>query len=196
MGDMQKALDFFQKRAQLGQELFEANPKSESLKNGLAISYEKLGETHQAMGDMQKALDFFQKRAQLGLELFEANPRNVAMANGLAVSYGNLGIIHRELKDDRASGFLRKALSIWEPCTKEREYHSMRNTSKQQRNSLMIGVKIKQCLKVCGISLLLHRIRPKAMNFHFFHRCGCAQTGERLRFNGDGQAFHILRDTV
>ena len=117
MGDMEKALDFFQKVINLTKirELFEANPKSESLKNGLAISYSKLGEIHQAMGDMQKALDFFQKRAQLGLELFEANPRNVVMANGLAVSYYKLGIIHRELRDDRASGFLRKALSIWEP---------------------------------------------------------------------------------
>ena len=75
MGDMQKALDFFQKFAQLGLELFEANPKSEALKNGLAVSYSKLGEIHKAMGDMQKALDFFQKRTQLGLELFETNPK-------------------------------------------------------------------------------------------------------------------------
>ena len=60
---MEKALDFFQKRYQpRTRELFEANPKSEALKNGLAISYSKLGDIHQDMGDMEKALDFFQKR--------------------------------------------------------------------------------------------------------------------------------------
>ena len=43
MGDMQKALDFFQKRAQLGRELFEANPKSEALKNGWPFPIQNSG---------------------------------------------------------------------------------------------------------------------------------------------------------
>ena len=109
MGDMEKALDFFQKFAQLGLELFEANPKSEALKNGLAISYSKLGDIHQAMGDMQKALDFFQKRnCTLGIELFEANPKSEALKNGLAISYSKLGEIHQ------AMGDMQKALDFFQ----------------------------------------------------------------------------------
>ena len=61
MGDMEKALDFFQKFAQLGLELFEANPKSESLKNGLAISYEKLGDIHQGHGRYGEGPGFLSK---------------------------------------------------------------------------------------------------------------------------------------
>ncbi|MCK5719000.1 MAG: tetratricopeptide repeat protein [Thiomargarita sp.] len=39
LGQVDKALEFFELRMQLGKELYESNPKSESFKNGLAISY-------------------------------------------------------------------------------------------------------------------------------------------------------------
>lgn len=43
-GQLQKALSFFEKYRQLREALYEANPDHANVKNGLAISYFKLGE--------------------------------------------------------------------------------------------------------------------------------------------------------
>jgi tetratricopeptide (TPR) repeat protein len=51
------------KELQLVKELYEANPHSESLKNGLAISTKRLGDIYQQQGDFKKALQFFDQRA-------------------------------------------------------------------------------------------------------------------------------------
>jgi len=50
MGHMEEALKYCEKRSVLGKELYESNPRNESLKNGLAIFLFKLGDIHQAMG--------------------------------------------------------------------------------------------------------------------------------------------------
>ena len=71
--------------------LYNACPSNVSLKNGLAISYEKLGSTHAAQGNLKLALEYFEKRSQLGKELYEAYPSNVSFKNGLAVSIVKLG---------------------------------------------------------------------------------------------------------
>ena len=65
MGHMEEALKYFENVNQLSKELYEANPRSESLKNGLAISYSKLGAIHQAMGHMEEALKYFENYNQL-----------------------------------------------------------------------------------------------------------------------------------
>ena len=39
---------------------------------GLAISYEKLGETHAALGNLNKALEFFEIETTLFEELYES----------------------------------------------------------------------------------------------------------------------------
>ena len=49
-GKYDLALEYYEKRKQLGEELYSSNPQSESLKNGLAISYEKLGTIYEAQG--------------------------------------------------------------------------------------------------------------------------------------------------
>jgi len=51
---MEEALKYFEKDLELTKELYESNPRNESLKNGLAISNEKLGSLHQAMGHWKK----------------------------------------------------------------------------------------------------------------------------------------------
>ncbi|MEZ5673275.1 MAG: hypothetical protein R3E08_13215 [Thiotrichaceae bacterium] len=76
-------------------ELYESNPKSEGLKNGLAISYEKLGDIHQALGHTDTALEFFELETRLFKELYESNPKSVALKNGLAISYYKLGGIYQ-----------------------------------------------------------------------------------------------------
>jgi len=50
-GDFDKALHFFNLLIELIKELYEANPKSENIKNGLAISYHRLGAISEAKGD-------------------------------------------------------------------------------------------------------------------------------------------------
>ena len=42
MGHMEEALKYFENIFRLGKELYEANPRNESLKNGLAISYSEI----------------------------------------------------------------------------------------------------------------------------------------------------------
>ncbi len=70
-------------------------PLNESLKNGLAISYKKLGDIHKAMGHMDEALKYFEKYNQLAKELYESNPRNVNLLEGLGISYYKLALIHK-----------------------------------------------------------------------------------------------------
>ena len=89
-------------------ELYAANSNNVAFKHGLAISYEKLGETHTSFGNLDKALEFYEERKQLSKELYAANPNNVAFKNGLAVSYSNLGETYTSL------GHLDKALEFYE----------------------------------------------------------------------------------
>jgi tetratricopeptide (TPR) repeat protein len=43
LGEVDKALEFFELEVDLFKELYESNPKNVELKNGLAVSYYKLG---------------------------------------------------------------------------------------------------------------------------------------------------------
>jgi tetratricopeptide (TPR) repeat protein len=96
-GDLNKAMTAYQKMEAIQAELLETQPDYPDFKNGLAISYEKLGSTHSALGNLQQALTFFEKRNQLGEELYAAYPQNVAFKNGLAISYEKLGSTHTAL---------------------------------------------------------------------------------------------------
>ena len=110
-GQLEKALTFFEKYNQLGEELYKAHPENVSFKNGLAISYLKLGETYITLGQLDKALTFFEKYNQLREELYKAHPENVSFKYGLAVSYSKLGNTYT------SSGNLQKALSFFEKET-------------------------------------------------------------------------------
>ncbi|MCB9354185.1 MAG: hypothetical protein H6575_06430 [Lewinellaceae bacterium] len=46
-------------------ELYESYPQHVGFKDGLAISYSKLGSTHSALGNLEKALQFFEQYNQL-----------------------------------------------------------------------------------------------------------------------------------
>ncbi|HRR10167.1 MAG TPA: tetratricopeptide repeat protein, partial [Rhodothermales bacterium] len=80
-------------------------------KNGLAISYEKLGDTHAELGNLEKALKFHQDETQLFEQLYESDPSNVNFKNNLAISYEKLGKTHAEL------GNLEKALKFYQDET-------------------------------------------------------------------------------
>jgi tetratricopeptide (TPR) repeat protein len=114
-GQFEQALEFFQKRTQLGEQLFQANPHSESLKNGLAISYSKMGDILKAQGQFEQALEFFQKRTQLGEQLFHANPHSESLKNGLAISYSKMGdILQAQGQFEQALEFFQKRTQLGE----------------------------------------------------------------------------------
>jgi len=119
-GDFDKALQFFKLENDLFKELYEANPKSENIKNGLAISYEKLGDIYQSLGDFDKALVFFNLRTQLGKELYEANPKSENIKNGLAISYEKLGVVYFDLNNEKeAKRNFENCKVLWEQLFKK-----------------------------------------------------------------------------
>ena len=103
-------------------------------KNGLAISYSKLGETYTALGNLPQALTFFKKDIELSKELHEAYPQNVSFKNGLAISYEKLGSTHTAL------GKLPQALTFFEQCNQlEKELHEAYPQNVSFKNGLAIS---------------------------------------------------------
>ena len=115
LGNLGKALSFYQDFTILMKELYEAWPDNVSFKNGLAISYSKLGETHTKLGNLDKALIFFEEHSRLEKELYEANKQNVSFKNGLAISYCNFAVFYRNYQNDTNSAdtLFRQAEKLW-----------------------------------------------------------------------------------
>jgi tetratricopeptide (TPR) repeat protein len=112
-GNLQKALDLFEKYKLVAEKLCESEPKNADNKNLLAISYQYLGDTHSSLGNLDKALDFFERYNQLEKALFEAYPNNVGFKNGLAISYSKLGDTHSSLGNlDKALDFFEKDIEL------------------------------------------------------------------------------------
>ncbi|HMQ46388.1 MAG TPA: NB-ARC domain-containing protein, partial [Saprospiraceae bacterium] len=69
------ALTFFEERSRLGKELHAAYPQNVAFKNGLAISYSKLGWFYRdKMNDVAKAKPYFQQCHDIWKELAEQYP--------------------------------------------------------------------------------------------------------------------------
>ncbi len=115
MGNLDKALGFYEDDIKLTKELYAAYPNNVEFKNGLAISYSKLGETHTSLGNLDKALGFYEDDIKLTKELYAAYPNNVSFKNGLAISYYKLGAFSRDnLKDKaKARAYFKQAEILW-----------------------------------------------------------------------------------
>jgi len=110
---LDKALAFFEDYNKLAKELYADYPKNVDFKNGLAISYQFLGETHTALGNLDKALTFFEDYNKIMEELYAAYPKNVKFKNGLAISYSKLGNTHTALGNlDKALTFFEKDMKL------------------------------------------------------------------------------------
>ncbi len=107
-GDLSKAMTAYSKMKAIMTDLYNAQPDNPDFKNGLAISFQKLGVTHIALGNLQQALTFFEHDNVLNEELYTAYPQNVEFKNGLAISYTKLGETHSTL------GNLQQALTFFE----------------------------------------------------------------------------------
>jgi len=84
-------------------------------KNDLAISYEKLGDTHTALGNLPMALTFFEDKTKLFEELHEAYPQNVSFKNGLAISYLMLGqfFIKNQNEPEKTRLYIQKGYDLY-----------------------------------------------------------------------------------
>ena len=115
MGNLDKALEFYEERNKLSKELYEAYPTNVAFKNGLAVSYAKLGETQASLGNLDKALEYYEDDIKLSKELYATYPTNVEFKNGLAISYAKLGEFCKDnLKDrKRAADYFSQAEALW-----------------------------------------------------------------------------------
>ena len=82
LGNLDKALFFFEKDIELSKELYSTYPQNVSFKNGLAISYSKLGRFYRdKKGDKSKAKEYFQQCYSLWKELSETYPSYAEFRN-------------------------------------------------------------------------------------------------------------------
>ncbi|MEM6770022.1 MAG: tetratricopeptide repeat protein, partial [Bacteroidota bacterium] len=89
LGNLDKALEYFELDIALSKELYEAYPDQINFKNNLAISYRQLGEV--ALDPAVKR-EYYQKAEQLWVELTEAFP-------AYAEFQQNLGVIRKRLAE-------------------------------------------------------------------------------------------------
>ncbi len=80
-------------------EIYQSSPENLSYKNGLAISYAKLGGIYEATGDFKNALENYQEYNRISLEIYQSSPENLSYKNGLAISYEKLGGIYEATGD-------------------------------------------------------------------------------------------------
>ncbi|MBL4660622.1 MAG: hypothetical protein JKY19_09715, partial [Alcanivoracaceae bacterium] len=77
LGNLEKALQFYEERSKLGKELYESNPNNVSYKNGLAISYAKLAIFYNAQDDKKLAIDYMREAQVLFKQLHNNFPTYV-----------------------------------------------------------------------------------------------------------------------
>ncbi|PYG88534.1 tetratricopeptide repeat protein [Ruminiclostridium sufflavum DSM 19573] len=95
VGNLSKALEYYEECTKLKKELYEEYPANTGFKFGLAISYSQLGTAYKNIGDLNKTLMCFKEDTKLTKELYEEYPNSVALKNGLAMSYSQLGATYQ-----------------------------------------------------------------------------------------------------
>ncbi len=115
IGNLNRAIGFYEKYRAVSQELCVLQPDDEYNKNALAASYSRLGGTHTSLGNLDKALGVYEDAYSMTRELYIANPNNVAFKNGLAISYYKLGAFSRDqLKNKtKARIYFKQAETLW-----------------------------------------------------------------------------------
>ena len=110
-GDLIKSMEAYEAMAQQFSALSQKS-NDPKIQNGLAISYEKLGDTHSALGNLDQALNYFDEETVLFKQLYQDHPNNTSFKKGLAISYEKLGKTHAAL------GNLEQALNFFDEETK------------------------------------------------------------------------------
>ncbi|MGV2975773.1 TIR domain-containing protein, partial [Roseibium alexandrii] len=96
-GDIETALDYFNKSLKTLQRILDANPDSAQAARDLSVSQERLGSFHLQRGqagDIETALDYFNKSLKTLQRILDANPDSAQAARDLSVSQERLGSFH------------------------------------------------------------------------------------------------------
>ena len=94
IGDLVLEKNAWQNYRAIYSNLMAIEPENLSYKNGLAISYSKLGGIYEQTGDWKNALINYEERNKIGKEIYESSPENLSYKNGLAISYARLGTFY------------------------------------------------------------------------------------------------------
>nr|WKN39715.1 NB-ARC domain-containing protein [Tunicatimonas sp. TK19036] len=106
-GNLNIALECYQKYNYAAEELCHNNPQNAFLQKELAMSYSKLGEIHSSLGNPAESLKHFRNETVLFVQLYRIYQQNTSLHHGLSVSYSRLGDAYL------TSGELAKALKYY-----------------------------------------------------------------------------------
>ncbi len=112
VGNLTKALEYYEECTELKKELYNEYPTNTGFKFGLAIAYSQLGTVYKNIGNLSKTLMCFKEDTKLTKELYEEYPNSVALKNGLAMSYSQLGATYQNTYN------FNKVLEYFEQYTK------------------------------------------------------------------------------
>lgn len=112
VGNLTKALEYYEECTELKKELYNEYPTNTGFKFGLAIAYSQLGTVYKNVGNLSKTLMCFKEDTKLTKELYEEYPNSVALKNGLAMSYSQLGATYQNTYN------FSKVLEYFEQYTK------------------------------------------------------------------------------
>jgi tetratricopeptide (TPR) repeat protein len=83
IGNLDKALGFFEERSRLGKELYDAYPNNVSFENGLAISFIRLGSIHEKKAPHTRAIEYYKLSAELLSQPVQSFPHYVDFKKNL-----------------------------------------------------------------------------------------------------------------
>ncbi len=134
VGNLDRAMYFYEKCRVLSNELCALQPDHKYNKNELAIAYQHLGNTHSSLGNLDKALGFYEEYNHLENELYAEYPNNVEFKFNLQISYEKLGDTYTAL------GKLEESLRYYEEEHKLlRELHAPYPNNVSFKNGLAIA---------------------------------------------------------
>ena len=87
---MNKALKFFEDETELFEELYDSYPQNVSFKNGLAVSYWKIGDFYRTQKDKNNVIFYFKKCEILLIQLSKAAPNHKAFQDNLEENTNDL----------------------------------------------------------------------------------------------------------
>jgi tetratricopeptide (TPR) repeat protein len=124
IGDLIKALMFYQEKPIIIAKLLKKDPSSPDHKNDLSISYSKLGNTYRTNGDLNKALEFNEQATTLLEQLHTAHPQRIEFMNNLAISYSKLGnTYYAKSHLDKALDFFKKFAELSKQIHQDHPQH-------------------------------------------------------------------------
>lgn len=91
LGDMNGALDSYQKALLIQQKLIESNPQDSILKRQLANTYGYLADIKWAKGENKESFENYQKALEINVKLYTENPSDNELISELAARYYYIG---------------------------------------------------------------------------------------------------------